>query len=76
MDVVSKFTPAKFHLKFYVLSILWRDIKYPKIRRNRLRKGLWSYMPNGTGNAQEREAAVAAQPGPMKEEVLRAYRTY
>ena len=43
MDVVLKFTPAKFHMKFYVLSILWRE-KYPKIRRNRLRKGLWSYM--------------------------------
>ena len=31
-------------MNFYVLSILWRDIKYPKIRRNRLRKPLWSYM--------------------------------
>ena len=44
MDVVLKFTPAKFHMKFYVLSTLWREIKYPKIRQNRLRKGLWSYM--------------------------------
>ena len=44
MDVVLKFTPAKFHMKFYVLSIFWREIKYPKIHRNRLQKGLWSYM--------------------------------
>ena len=44
MDLVLKFTPAKFDMNFYVLSILWRDIKYPKIRRNWLRKPLWSYM--------------------------------
>ena len=49
MDVVLKFTPAKFHMKFYVLSILWREIKYPKIRQYRLQKGLWSYMKNCTG---------------------------
>ena len=44
MDVVSKFTLVKFHIKFHVLRILWREIKYLKIRQNWLRKGLWSYM--------------------------------
>ena len=42
--MVLKFTQAKFHTKFYVLRILWREIKYPKIPQNRLQKGLWSYM--------------------------------
>ena len=31
-------------MNFYVLSMLWRDMKYPKIRRDRLRKPPWSYM--------------------------------
>ena len=44
MDVVLKFTPAKFYMNFYVLSILWRDIRYPKIRRDRLQNSPWSYM--------------------------------
>ena len=34
----------KFNMNFYVLSILWRDIKCPKICRDRLRKPLWTYM--------------------------------
>ena len=37
-------------MNFDVLSILWRDFKYPKIRQNRLRKHLRSYMAATTGS--------------------------
>ena len=60
MDVVLKFTPSKLNMNFYVLSILWRDSKYPKIRRDRLRKPPWSYMGSHLGACPAALAQVAA----------------
>ena len=52
MDVVLKSPLAKCNMKFYVPSILWQDIKYPKTRRDQLQKPLWSYMPSWTPTRQ------------------------